>query len=230
MVLAVLVKTIDGVRDKASYRYEQRCGQSHEHGVGLFTEIQVRAEAQTDVEARAHEARKQGHYNAFGEVEVLNGLLLFFLAERLRLHVAGHSDDGDARKRDHHAHDYRRSEVLHVAGEHGSKHCSKSGARAEGDTLAESHAEITHRQAERKPAYAPQHAEEHRQKRRLRVGGIQLHKPPALRNGEQRAHQREHKPRENALHKPVRLPAPRLYLVDRHVATRLAERAYRNND
>ena len=176
-------------------------------------------EAEAYIEARAHESGKQRYDDAFRKVKVLHGFLLLLFAERLGLHVSGHADDGYAGKRHDDAYDYGHRQVVRIAGEHRRKYCAESRARAEGDALAEGHAEVTHREAERQSAYTPKHAEEHRPQRRRGVGRVEFHKPVPVGHCEHGAEKREYNPGEHALDKPIRLPAPQLYLIYRHVTT-----------
>lgn len=129
-VLAVLVETVYRIGDKAAQRNEERCGQRAEHRVGGVAEVEMLAKAETYAEACAHKSSKQRNDDALGEVEVLNGLLLFFVTERLRLHVASHANNANTYQRYHHAYDNGHRKVLCVAGKYGGEYGSESGACA----------------------------------------------------------------------------------------------------
>ena len=150
------------------------------------------------------------------------------------LHRACNAYDGDAEQRHHHAEDDgegERAERVELGEEDVEQHrahdCPEAGARAERYALPQGHAQVAHGKAKGEPANAPEHAEEdgHPDVERS-LGREQFSKAMACRDGQQGTQQGQHEPGEHALHYPVRLPAPVLYLVYRHVAARLAERSH----
>ena len=137
----------------------------------------------------------------------------------------GYADDGDADERHDDTDDDRRGEVMGMACEDGAEDGAQGGTGAQREALAQGHAEVTHAQAEGQAADAPQGAEKDGQQRSLGMGCVHGKKGFSRRHGEQRTEQRENEPGEDTLDNPVAFPAPRLDLIDRHIAAALAERA-----
>ena len=235
MVALILEETVNGIGDETAQRDEHGGGEGAEHGVGEIAEMDIFTELETDIETATHETGEQGNGEATGEVEVLHGFALLLLGERLGLEKTGITDDADAQESDGHAKEHgkrERGEGIELGEEHIEQHGAEDGAQtgtgAEGNALAEGHTEVTHGEAEREAAHAPEDAEEdgHPDIERL-IGAEQLAEAMTRGHGEQGAEHGEHQPGEDALNEPVALPRPLLDLVDGDVAATLAEGAHR---
>ena len=175
------------------------------------------ARIESQSEACAHHAGKQRHKQTLGKGEVFNRRLLLIIAHICRAEASCVAYDGYSGYGDTHSAEQHESVAVQQVGtcEERGEECSERRTRAESYALTQSYTEIAHGQTERQSAHTPQHAVDNRQQRPARAP--QLPQAAPFGNREQRAEQRKHEPREDALDEPETLPRPFPYLVYWHI-------------